>query len=99
MSRNGDRVLTLHPAGKNGVRIQRSKYVEMRRALLRVVPRSARGIPFAELARRVEPHLGAAYRPGDSVTWYVVAVKQDLEARGELELVPGARPQRLRRPA
>ena len=99
MSQKDDRVMTLHPAGKKGVRILRPKYDAMRRALLRVVPRSARGIPFGELARRVEPHLGAAYQASDSVTWYVVAVKQDLEARGELELVPGARPQRLRRTA
>lgn len=97
MSPNDDRVLTLHPKGKNGVRIRRPKYEAMRRALLRVVPKSERGVLFQELAARVEPHLGQAFEPGDSVTWYVVAVKQDLEARGELELVPGASPQRLRR--
>lgn len=32
-----------------------------------------------------------------SVSWYTTTVKLDLEARGELERVPGSRPQRLRR--
>ena len=33
-----------------------------------------------------------------SVGWYATAVKLDLEARGELERVPGAKPQRVRLP-
>lgn len=94
-----DRILTLHPAGKQGVNIERSKYDAVRRALLRVVPRTAAGVPFQELRERVRPHLERqGFPPEASVSWYVTAVKQDLEARGELEQVPGARPQHLRRP-
>ena len=96
---SAEKILTLHPAGKRGVNIDRSKYDAMRGALLRVVPRDAAGVPLAELRDLVPPHLArAGFPPEASVGWYLIAVKQDLEARGELEQVPGARPQHLRRP-
>lgn len=95
-----DRVATLHPAGKSGVNIDRAKYDAMRRALLKVVPRKKDGVPFMDLPDLVAPLLKPpAFGPADSVPWYVVTVKQDLEARGEIEQVPGAKPQRLRRRA
>jgi len=46
------KILTLHPEGKRGVNIDRAKYDEMERALLRVIGRSAQGVPFGELAER-----------------------------------------------
>ena len=93
-----ERILTLHPAGKQGVRIERAKYDAMRRALLKVIPRRKDGVAFGELAELVAPKLDRkAFPPEASVRWYVVAVKQDLEARGEIEQVPRARPQRVRR--
>lgn len=92
-----DRILTLHPEGKQGVRILRTKYEAMRAALLRVVPTDPAGVPFKELDASVAPHLGEAFGPEDSLRWYLTAVKQDLEARGELEIVPKRRPQHLRR--
>ncbi len=93
-----ERVRTLHPAGKQGVNIDRRKYETMRKALLRVIPRRKQGVAFTELSDLVRPHLDAAvFPPQASVTWYVVTVKQDLEARGEIEQVPNVRPQHLRR--
>lgn len=91
------KVLTLHPEGKQGVNIERAKYDEMKRALLRVVGRGAQGVPFRELSERVAEHLSDEVYGGSSVSWYCVTVKLDLEARGVLERVPGARPQRVRR--
>ncbi len=92
----GERVLTLHPEGKAGVRIDSAKYEAMRKAILSVVPRSGEGIAFFDLPGRVKPRLGStAFEEGDSVMWYVTTVKLDLEARGEIRRVPGARPQRL----
>lgn len=97
-SQTTDRVETLHPAGKQGVRIERAKYDTMRRALLRVIPRRKDGVPFLDLVDLVEPHLDPeAFTAEVSRPWYVTTVKQDLEARGLVEQVPGARPQRLRR--
>ena len=92
-----DRILTLHPAGKQGVRIARPLYDTMRAALLAVIPDDPSGVAFRELPERVEPHLDAEVFGSASRMWYVTAVKQDLEARGLIEQVPGARPQRLRR--
>ena len=95
-----ERILTLHPEGKQGVNITRGRYDEMRRALLAVIPRRVGGVPFASLADAVRGRLDpAVFGPEDSVTWYVVTVKQDLEARGTIEQVPGVRPQHLRRPS
>lgn len=92
------RVRTLHPAGKHGVNIDKAKYDAMRRALLKVVPGTASGVAFKDLTRLVKPHLDPdVFGPGVSIPWYVVSVKQDLEARGLLEQVPGAKPQQLRR--
>jgi hypothetical protein len=92
-----ERILTLHPEGKQGVNILKSKYDAMRKALLKAVPEDDAGVPFKDLDEQVAKHLGRAFGPEDSVRWYLVAVKQDLEARGELEIVPKRRPQHLRR--
>lgn len=94
-----ERVLTRHPDGKQGVNIARDKYDAMRRAILRLVPRTRDGVALRELVLRVGAELrGGPFGPTDGVTWYLIAVKQDLEARGEIEVVPKVRPQRLRRP-
>jgi hypothetical protein len=93
-----DRILTQHPAGKRGVNIARDKYENMRTALLRVIPRRVSGVAFGELGDLVRDHLDPAIFPRDrSVTWYVVTTKQDLEARGLIEQVDGAKPQHVRR--
>ena len=93
------RIRTLHPTGKQGVNIEKPKYDGMRRALLRVIPRDARGVAFAELPRLVRAHLDpAVFTPKVSVRWYLVTVKQDLEARGLIEQVRAMRPQHVRRP-
>ena len=92
-----ERILTLHPAGKQGVRIARPLYDTMRSALLAVIPADEQGVEFRELPLLVPPHLDAEVFGEASVTWYVTTVKQDLEARGLLEQVPRARPQRVRR--
>lgn len=100
MTETNERILTQHPAGKRGVRIERTKYDAMRRALLKTIPRRAAGVAFADLKDLVRPHLNAAvFGPKTSVTWYLVAVKQDLEARGLIEQVPAKRTQFLRRVA
>lgn len=93
-----ERVMTLHPEGKQGVNVERAKYEEMRRALLRVIPRRREGVAFGELAGLVAEHLDEAVFPTPTkVMWWVTTVKQDLEARGEIERVAGKGRQRLRR--
>ena len=93
-----ERIMTLHPAGKQGVNIEKAKYDDMRRALLKVIPKRKAGVPFQDLGPLVQPLLDTAVFPTPTkVLWYVTTVKQDLEARGEIEQVPGARPQHLRK--
>jgi hypothetical protein len=86
------RILTLHPAGKAGVNLERTKYEAVRSAIAAEL-RAVQEIPYRELSHRVEARLGDGFE--GSATWYFATVKLDLEARGELHRVPGSRPQRV----
>lgn len=89
-----ERILTLHPEGKSGVNISRAKYDVIRVAILSAI--DARGeIAFGDLAAAVAAGLAEPF--AGSIGWYVTTVKLDLEARQEIERVPGRGPQRLRR--
>lgn len=95
--KTSEKIRTLHPGGKQGVNIDRGLYEEMRKRLLQVIPKRSDGVAFGDLARLVEPILDRKRFPRTaSTSWYVVTVKQDLEARGLIEQVEGARPQRVR---
>lgn len=88
----------LHPEGKQAPRIDRGKYDLLRATLLELIPSDDEGVPLAPLSDRV----AAALTPEQlaslgKVGWHTMAVKMDMEARGEIERVPGATPQRLRR--
>ncbi|MFG0284521.1 MAG: DUF6958 family protein [Phycisphaerales bacterium JB039] len=87
----------LHPGGKSPTRVNKPAYEAFRRAILRVVPRSHEGVAFRELPDLVTVHLPEDYRRKFSVMWWTTTVKLDLEARGLIERVPGATPQRVRR--
>lgn len=90
-----ERILTLHPQGKKGVRIERSKYDAMVAALLAVIPVAEPGVRYGELEDLLVPQLPEdVYTEDVSVVWYMTAVKQDLEARGVLRQLKGS-PQRL----
>jgi hypothetical protein len=99
MAARPPKVQTRHPTpGKAMPRIDRAVYGAFRQAILEAVPASGDGLPFRELAPRVASLLPRTAREQiGSVSWYATTVKLDLEARGEIERVPGSRPQRLRR--
>lgn len=87
-----------HPdPAKQGTRIDRDKYDEMKRALLKLIPRHADGIAFGRLREVLPDELDAEVYSGASVSWYLTTIKLDLEARGLIERVPGKSPQHLRR--
>lgn len=90
----GDTILTRHPdRNKQGVRISRAKYDQVRAAILATL--QARGeMTFGDLGRAVEKKLAGKFE--GSVMWYYTTVKLDLEARKELVRVPKTRPQRVR---
>ncbi len=90
---SGERILTLHPQGKAGVNIERAKYQAVRAAVLQAIDEAGE-LPFSELAARCTPLLPDF---AGSIGWYTTTVKLDLEARGEIERLPGGGKQRLRR--
>lgn len=83
-------------AGKQSASIQRWKYDTVRRAILQAVSGTGDGLAFKDLPGEVARALSAEERSRlGSVSWYTTVVKLDLEVKGELRRVPGARPQRL----
>lgn len=84
--------------GKNPTRIPAWKYDLVHSAILAVLPASGEGIEFRELPGLVEGHISRQdLEKLGSVSWYTTTVKLDMEVRGELERVPGSKPQRLQR--
>ena len=88
-----ERILTLHPGGKKGVNILRSKYDQIADTIIEIV-KEHEEIAFQDITDKAIRRLNGRFE--GSVTWYLVSVKLDLEARGILERVPGTNPHRLR---
>ena len=85
--------------GKQPTRIPKWKYDVVRAAILAAIPDRETGMAFQRLPELVRQRL----RPDDlerlgSVSWHTTTVKLDMEVKGEIERVPGSRPQRLRHP-
>ncbi len=88
-----DKVLAIHPDGKNGVKIDKTKYETMRSVILqalKVCPEQT----YKQLVEAVRQTLADAFE--GSIEWYCITVKLDLEARGILERVPNSAPHRIR---
>ena len=90
-----ERIMTLHPAGKAGVNIDRQKYDVVLEAILEAV-RTNGAITFSDLTTEVRSRLEATF--AGSISWYVTTVKLDLEARGEIVRLQKSGPQRLTLP-
>ncbi|MEM9920906.1 MAG: hypothetical protein AAF990_22595 [Bacteroidota bacterium] len=88
-----EKILTLHPEGKQGVNIEKVKYDQMRVELLNII-RSKGQVSFSDLSASAKEQLAGKFE--GSIGWYMTTVKLDLEARGEIERIPGSRPQLIR---
>lgn len=88
-----ERILTLHPQGKKGVNIVKSRYEMVKAAILEALKEQP-GITNQELCEEVNRKIRKTF--DGKVVWYVVTVKQDLKARGILEVIPKSKPQQLR---
>ena len=88
-----EKILTLHPQGKQGVNIDKVKYDATRSAIVESLSEQGE-MTFGELNVVVGKKLGGNF--DGSIGRYYTTVKLDLEARGVIERVPGSRPQRLR---
>lgn len=78
------KILTLHPNGKNGARMDEKKYILIRDAILKSFD-DKEEYEFKELSTKVEEFVGANF--DGFVRWYVTNIKLDLEARDILEEV------------
>jgi hypothetical protein len=87
------KILTLNIDGKKGVNIDKTKYDQVRDAILETV-KSKETITMAELSKALQQKLENEF--DGKVGWYFMAVKLDLEVRGEIERVPNKSPQTLK---
>ncbi len=89
-----DKFQTLHPdPHKQGTKIDQGKYQTIKSAILSLLDKQGE-IRFKDLPSAVNNELNVEFE--GSISWYVTTIKLDLEARGLIERVPDARPQRLR---
>lgn len=88
-----ERILTLHPQGKQGVNIVKEKYDQVANTLLDLVKEHGE-ISYQDLNDLAIDRLDGRF--DGKIPWYVVTVKLDLEARGTLVRVPKSSPHRLR---
>ncbi|GIK58600.1 MAG: hypothetical protein HND44_12030 [Chloroflexi bacterium] len=88
-----ERIMTLHPEGKQGVNIEREKYEMMRRAIIGAL-QASQPQTFSGLEKAVSAQLEGNF--DGSISWYFTTVKLDLEARQVVERVPGTRSQQIR---
>ncbi len=102
----GERVQLLNPDPvKHGVTMDAARYQAMRAAIVGVLADAGpNGVQFMDRKGGGPPDFYALVKERigpdweGSVGWHATAVKLDLEARGELERIPGAKPQRVRLP-
>lgn len=88
-----EKIMTLHPDGKKGVNLAKEKYDTIREFILNTLKETGE-LGFSELTHLANESLSSTF--DGRVTWYVVTVKLDLEARGEIERVKGKKTQYLR---
>ena len=100
MSRSEAKVPCRTPnLGKSGVtNIPSWKFDAIRRAILAELDEKD-VVAWSELTLLVKERLSAEERASmGNVGWFTVTVKLEMEVRGEIERLPGAGPQKIRKP-
>ncbi len=82
-----ERIETLHPEGKKGVNILKSKYDQVAETILTVLREADHPISFTDMSQAAEQCLIEAKFDGKPL-WYITTVKLDLEARAKLRRIP-----------
>lgn len=78
-------------------RVDRSKYMAVREAVLKHIPDAGSGMTPTELIAAIKPDLPQGLFPGgEKAGWWFKCVQLDLEAKGIIERAPKA-PVRLRK--
>ena len=94
----GEMIQLQHPdPTKRNARVATDAYAVARRTVLAIVPATEPGITLAAYLDEVAAKLPQAkgWDPSLSARWYAMAMKLDLEARGELKRINRKPPQRL----
>jgi hypothetical protein len=93
-----EKVLVETPTpGKQPTHIDKWKFDLVRAAILAVVPADEHGVEFNVLPQLVEEHISPdKLEDLGTVSWYTTTVKLDMEVKGEIERIPGSKPQKLR---
>jgi hypothetical protein len=97
MAATGERIQLRNPdPKKKGARIARDQYAIARNVALATLPAKEPGITLTDFREKVAKKLKSAkgWDKAASGSWYSMAIKLDLEARGEITRVGNA-PQRL----
>lgn len=85
--------MTLHPQGKAGVNILLRRYEQIKEFILGTLEQNG-AITYSSLDEMAVEQLKDHF--DGKVSWYVVTVKLDLEARGIIERVPKTSPHQIR---
>ena len=91
--KNEEKIMTLHPQGKNGVNILKRRYDQIKGFILQTIEENNE-ISFEDLTDLAVKNLTNKF--DGKVIWYIVTVKLDLEARGIIERIPKKSPHELR---
>jgi hypothetical protein len=87
-----ERILTLHPQGKKGVRISKKKYDVIKSMMLECL--ETKELTHLELMDCIQKKLEETFE--GSIGWYSETVKLDLEARNMIERRLDVKPQSYR---
>lgn len=90
---NDNRIMTLHPQGRQGVNILKRRYDTIKEFILDTIAEKGE-ITYSELNDMAVDKLATSF--DGKVPWYVVSVKLDLEARNIIERIPNTSPHKLR---
>ena len=88
-----ERILTLHPQGKQGVHILKRRYDTIRDFILKTIEEHQE-ISYQDISDLAIEKLADSF--DGKVVWYIVSVKLDLETRNVIERIPKTSPHQLR---
>ena len=85
-----EKVMTLHPEGKQGVNISAEKYEMIKDQIISHLQQEP--LTYSELVKKIESTLVGF---DGSISWYTVVVKLDLEAKGIIRRLEEPSPEKI----
>lgn len=88
-----EKIRTRHPEGKKGVNILARRYHQIKDYMLEKLSEKGE-LSYKALDEMANRDLSGKF--DGRISWYVISVKLDLEARQVIERIPGSSPQMIR---